>query len=198
MTQEQPSAAERNTQGQALAAIRQSAATPWLIDLYAGMSLAGVVVFNAAGSHIALRIIFLILLLIALFLETRYAADAQARSDRFLMLTLAGMVFGMILSVFVAIAGLAYSDEQWMVWTLFGVLTLVSFGVARLFRFLSDKLVTKRVDDADISPTEVAPETSDASATSDNVTTMDNTAVDQEHHRPDVPPTQSTQQSDNA
>lgn len=138
-----PYAGDQLTERQVNAAIRHSAATPWLIDLLAAIAMSGVVVFNAAGFALWVRIVFLVLLLVALVLETQYSADASARSDRFLMITLGGIVGGLILSVVVTYIGLALWNAWWTPWALFGGLVLACLVVSRIFRLLSIKSVEK-------------------------------------------------------
>lgn len=142
-----PVEARRTSTRQTNAALRHSAATPWLVDLLAGVAMAGVVVFNAAQFNIYVRILFLLLLLLALFLETQYSADAQARSDRFLMLTLGGIIGGLIVAIIATIIVLSLFHQDWVVWVLFAALIVASFLVARGFRYISVKLVERNLDE---------------------------------------------------
>ncbi|MDO5746367.1 MAG: hypothetical protein Q4P66_01725 [Actinomycetaceae bacterium] len=133
---------------QAEAALEQSASTPWLVDLFSSISLAGVVVFNAADFSIITRIVALVALLVALALETKYSAGAQARSDRYLMMTLIGIVGGFIIIIVSSVVLLELTDTPAMPWILFAAISLLGFVVARGFRYFTRAYIEKNHTDS--------------------------------------------------
>lgn len=129
------------------AALVQAAHTPWWIDALTAVGASGVIVFNAAGFPVIGRILALIVLLVGLYFETKYSANAHIRSDRFLMVTLAGVVLGFIIIIIGVVVLLSFLASTALPWLLFVLVFIVIFALMRIFRHFTAAYVAKENTD---------------------------------------------------
>lgn len=117
-------------------AFQLQSSTPIWIDALAGLALAAITVFNGFSMALPLKLLALVLLVVAVVLQTKYSAAAQIRSNTFLCAALTGLICGFLIGGLVVLLSLkfVYPLPTWYPWVILFLSACLVYACVRGFR----------------------------------------------------------------
>lgn len=118
--------------------------TPIWIDVVASIGVIGVLIANSADWSVWFRIFFVLLLILGLIGQTRFASSVAIRSDWFVGVGVVGAILGFAVGIAVVPWVLWYSLSVWWTLAVFVIFTVIATFIFRGLRWLALTWAEKR------------------------------------------------------